>query len=108
MPNIDYNIGDPAKSVTLAYLPDTVSTTYASLAATLGSAVCYTQTLVVTSGGMSVSFATLVNNVWTITTSDASFAGSYTIDVLYTLSRYPTITMTQSFTLRMFSIVAPT
>lgn len=104
MSNIDYNIGDPAKTVTLPYLADTVSTTYASLASTLGSAVCFVQTLVVTSGGLTVTYATLVNNLWTITTSDVSLAGIHTIDVLYTLARYPTITMTQSFTLRMFYI----
>jgi hypothetical protein len=34
-------------------------------------------------------------------------AGTKVIDVLYTLSRYPTITMSLSFVLRLFNINAP-
>ena len=67
--------------MTLPSLSDTVSTTYASLATTLGSAVCYTQSLVVTSGGFSVSYATLVGNSWTVQSNDVSQAGTHLVDV---------------------------
>jgi hypothetical protein len=82
--NVDYNIGAVGLIVTLPSLSDTVSTTY-------GSAVCYTQSLVATSGGLALPYATLSGNLLTVQTNNVAYAGTKTIDVLYSLTRYPTI-----------------
>lgn len=60
-----------------------------------------------TEAGQPVSFATLTGNTWTIATKDSTVQGSHTIDVTYTLDRYPTKQIVLSFITKLFNLMSP-
>ncbi len=60
-----------------------------------------------TESGQPVSYATLTGNTWTIATKDSTLQGSHTIDVTYTLDRYPTKQIVLSFITRLFKLMSP-